>query len=212
MVEEQLVARDVRDIRVLEAMRKVPRHRFVPATLEHEAYTDQPLPIGQGQTISQPYIVALMAEVLRIGPMARVLEIGTGSGYSAAVLAALARNVISVERHAALAERSRMTLAELGIRNVRVHIADGTLGWPREAPYDAISVTAAGPRVPQELFDQLAVGGRLVIPVGDELCSQNLLLIERTGPNEFAQTNVCPVRFVPLVGARGWNDELGTAS
>lgn len=212
MVEEQLVARDVRDIRVLEAMRKVPRHRFVPATLEHEAYTDQPLPIGQGQTISQPYIVALMAEVLRIGPMARVLEIGTGSGYSAAVLAALARNVISVERHAALAERSRMTLAELGIRNVRVHIADGTLGWPREAPYDAISVTAAGPRVPQELLDQLAVGGRLVIPVGDELCSQNLLLIERTGPNEFAQTNVCPVRFVPLVGARGWNDELGTAS
>lgn len=212
MVEEQLVARDVRDIRVLEAMRKVPRHRFVPATLEHEAYTDQPLPIGQGQTISQPYIVALMAEVLRIGPMARVLEIGTGSGYSAAVLAALARNVISVERHAALAERSRMTLAELGIRNVRVHIADGTLGWPREAPYDAISVTAAGPRVPQELLDQLAVGGRLVIPVGDELWSQNLLLIERTGPNEFAQTNVCPVRFVPLVGARGWNDELGTAS
>lgn len=212
MVDEQLVARDVRDIRVLEAMRKVPRHRFVPATLEHEAYTDQPLPIGQGQTISQPYIVALMAEVLRIGPTARVLEIGTGSGYSAAVLAALARNVISVERHAALAERSRTTLAELGIRNVRVHIADGTLGWPREAPYDAISVTASGPRVPQELLDQLAVGGRLVIPVGDELWSQNLLLIERTGPNEFAQTNVCPVRFVPLVGARGWNDELGTAS
>lgn len=207
MVEEQLVARDVRDIRVLEAMRKVPRHRFVPATLEHEAYTDQPLPIGQGQTISQPYIVALMAEVLRIGPMARVLEIGTGSGYSAAVLAALARNVISVERHVALAERSRTTLAELGIRNVRVHIADGTLGWPREAPYDAISVTASGPRVPQELLDQLAVGGRLVIPVGNELWSQNLLLIERTGPNEFAQTNVCPVRFVPLVGARGWNDE-----
>lgn len=212
MVEEQLVARDVRDIRVLDAMRRVPRHRFVPATLEHEAYTDQPLPIGQGQTISQPYIVALMAEVLRIKPTARVLEIGTGSGYAAAVLATLARDVISIERHAALADRSRTKLAELGLRNVRVHIADGTLGWPREAPYDAISVTASGPRVPQELLDQLAVGGRLVIPVGDELWSQNLLLIERTGPDKFAQTNVCPVRFVPLVGARGWNDELGRAS
>ncbi len=212
MVEEQLETRDIHDIRVLDAMRNVPRHRFVPATLAKEAYTDQPLPIGQGQTISQPYIVALMAEVLRLEPTARVLEIGTGSGYSAAVLAKLARDVVSLERHTHLAERARTTFVDLGITNVEVHVADGTLGWPRKAPYDAISVTASGPNVPQELLDQLALRGRLVIPVGANVTSQNLLLIERTGTDSFVETNVCPVRFVPLVGARGWSDERGLSS
>lgn len=212
MVEEQLETRDIHDIRVLNAMRTVPRHRFVPATLANEAYTDQPLPIGQGQTISQPYIVALMAEVLRLEPTARVLEIGTGSGYSAAVLAKLAQDVVSLERHAYLAERARTTFVDLGITNVEVHVADGTLGWPQKAPYDAISVTASGPNVPQELLDQLALGGRLVIPVGADARSQNLLLIERTGTDSFVETNVCPVRFVPLVGARGWSDDRGLSS
>lgn len=212
MVEEQLETRDIHDIRVLDAMRNVPRHRFVPATLAKEAYTDQPLPIGQGQTISQPYIVALMAEVLRLEPTARVLEIGTGSGYSAAVLAKLTRDVVSLERHTHLAERARTTFVDLGITNVEVHVADGTLGWPLKAPYDAISVTASGPNVPRELLDQLALGGRLVIPVGATVTSQNLLLIERTGTDSFVETNVCPVRFVPLVGARGWSDERGLSS
>ncbi len=204
MVDEQVSSRNIRDSRVLAAMRKVPRHAFVPKPLEHEAYEDRPLPIGQGQTISQPYIVALMADLLQISPDARILEIGTGSGYSAAVLAELGQDVVTVERHAKLAAHAREILASLGITNVRVHIADGTLGWPAEAPYDAISVTASGPVVPPELLDQLAVGGRLVIPVGDDVTSQNLSLIERTGTDSFVETNICPVRFVPLVGARGW--------
>ncbi|HRI64080.1 MAG TPA: protein-L-isoaspartate(D-aspartate) O-methyltransferase [Polyangium sp.] len=207
MVDEQLSARNIVDARVLEAMRKVPRHAFVPADLLAAAYEDRPLAIGQGQTISQPYIVALMAEVLQLGPTSRVLEIGTGSGYSAAILAELGREVISLERHAELATRARLILAHLGLSQVHVHITDGSVGWPNEAPYDAISVTASGPFVPHELRNQLAVGGRLVIPVGDTVASQNLLLIERKGPVEFVETTVCPVRFVPLVGARGWSDE-----
>lgn len=209
MVDEQLSSRNIRDTRVLAAMREVPRHAFVPKPHEDEGYEDRPLPIGQGQTISQPYIVALMAELLRISPDAHVLEIGTGSGYSTAVLAELGRDVVTLERHAKLAAHAREILANLGITNARVHIADGTLGWPAEAPYDAICVTASGPVVPRELLDQLAVGGRLVIPVGDAPASQNLFLIERTGIDSFVETNVCPVRFVPLVGARGWSDAQG---
>jgi len=207
MVDEQLSSRNIRDLRVLDAMKKVPRHAFVPKELETEAHRDMPLPIGCGQTISQPYIVALMAEALRIAPDARVLEIGTGSGYAAAVLAELGSDVVSLERHPVLAERARAILARLGIFRVHVHVADGTLGWPQGAPYDAISATASGPFVPPALLDQLALGGRLVIPIGPEPDRQDLLLVERTGPTEFAQTNICPVRFVPLVGASGWTDD-----
>lgn len=209
MVAGQLSSRDIRDPRVLDAMRKVPRHAFVPEDVRAEAYRDGPLPIGEGQTISQPYIVALMTEALRIAPDARVLEIGTGSGYAAAVLAELASDVVTLERHPALAERAATILARLGITNVHVHIADGTLGWPEGAPYDAIAVTASGPTVPPALREQLAIGGRLVIPVGPDPERQQLLLVERTGANEFAETNICPVRFVPLVGQRGWGEENG---
>jgi protein-L-isoaspartate(D-aspartate) O-methyltransferase len=209
MVDEQLSSRNIQDLRVLETMRKVPRHAFVPESVEAEAYRDTPLPIGQGQTISQPYIVALMAETLRVAPETRVLEIGTGCGYSAAVLAALGQHVVTVERHALLAQRATAVLARLGVQNVQVHVADGTLGWPDAAPYDAIAVTAAGPIIPPALLDQLALGGRLVIPVGTEPEKQNLVLVERTGPDGFAQTNICPVRFVPLVGAQGWGNDPG---
>lgn len=208
MVDEQLAARNIADPRVLEAMRQVPRHAFVPEALTDEAYEDRPLPIGHGQTISQPYIVALMAEVLKIEPHERVLEIGTGSGYSAAVLAKLGHDVVSLERHAPLAAKARAILTALDVANVHVHVADGSVGWPDKAPYDTIAVTASGPKIPDELCTQLAVGGRLVIPVGEDLMSQHLLLIERTGPDEFVKTNVCPVRFVPLVGAQGWNDDV----
>lgn len=207
MVDEQLSSRNIRDPRVLAAMRNVPRHAFVPKSMEDEAYEDRPLPIGQGQTISQPYIVALMAELLQISPDAHVLEIGTGSGYSAAVLGELGKDVVTIERHAQLAARARENLANLGVKHIHVIIADGTLGWPAGAPYDAICVTASGPVVPPELLDQLAVGGRLVIPVGEDVASQNLSLIERTGPDSFVETTICPVRFVPLVGARGWSDD-----
>lgn len=206
MVAEQLVARNIRDDRVLEAMRNVPRHAFVLHEQLGEAYADWPLPIDQGQTISQPYIVALMAEALRIRPDAHVLEIGTGSGYAAAVLERLGRTVVTLERHPRLAARAQAILKGLGLHNVHVHVTDGTLGWPAEAPYSAISVTAAGPAVPPELREQLAVGGRLVIPVGTEFGAQNLLLVERTSEDTFSETNLCPVRFVPLIGARGWSD------
>ena len=207
MVDEQLSSRNIQDPGVLDAMRKVARHAFVPEELASEAYEDRPLPIGQGQTISQPYVVALMTEALQIAPDARVLEIGTGSGYGAAILAQLGRHVVTLERHPHLATRAQATITTLGFKNIHVHVTDGTLGWPALAPYDAISVTASGPMIPQELLDQLAMGGRLVIPVGEDVNTQNLLLIERTGPNEFARTNICPVRFVPLVGARGWNHD-----
>lgn len=205
MVNEQLVSRSIRDSRVLEAMRNVVRHAFVPSALEEDAYRDQPLPIGHGQTISQPYIVALMAELLQLKPTDRVLEIGTGSGYGAAVLSELAGEVVTIERHEELANRARLILEQLGYDRVEVQVGDGTLGWPAKAPYDAIAVTASGPIVPQELRDQLAIGGRLVMPIGDDLASQNLVLVERRGPTEYAETNICPVRFVPLVGARGWS-------
>jgi protein-L-isoaspartate(D-aspartate) O-methyltransferase len=204
MVRDQIISRGVRDPRVLEAMRQVPRHHFVPPEYEGMAYSDGPLPIDQGQTISQPYIVALMSEMLELQGDEMVLEVGTGSGYQAAVLAQLAVTVHTIERHAALAEHAEQVLQELGIRNVVVHLGDGTLGLPRYAPYQAIMVTAASPGVPQPLLDQLADGGRLVIPVGGQ-GSQILERWRRQGTN-FDQEQILPVAFVPLRGAHGWKE------
>jgi protein-L-isoaspartate(D-aspartate) O-methyltransferase len=194
---EVIARRDVKDHRVLDAMRRVPRHRFVPAAIEARAYEDRALAIGHRQTISQPYIVAVMAEVAQIGPGARVLEIGTGSGYGAAVLAELATDVFTIEILEPLAERAKATLAELGYRNVRVRAGDGYAGWPSEAPFDAIVVTAAPPRVPEPLKEQLKVGGRLVIPVGTY--DQSLRVITRTADG-FTEQAVTRVRFVPMTG------------
>ncbi len=207
MVEEQLVTRDITDTRVLEAMREVPRHEFVSADIAAQAYSDVPLFIGEGQTISQPYIVALMAQLLGLERSARVLEIGTGSGYSASVLAKLACEVFTVERHAALAERAERTLVSLGMTNVHVRIGDGSVGWPEQAPFDAIAVTAAGPGVPKVLLAQLASPGRLVMPVGPSLELQELLLIEKKANGTLVHSTHGFVRFVPLMGKHGWAGE-----
>jgi protein-L-isoaspartate(D-aspartate) O-methyltransferase len=204
MVRDQIISRGVRDPRVLEAMRQVPRHRFVPPEYEGMAYSDGPLPISQGQTISQPYIVALMSEMLELQGDETVLEVGTGSGYQAAVLAQLAATVHTIERHTALAEQAEQVLQALELHNVAVHLGDGTLGLPRYAPYQAIMVTAASPGVPQPLLDQLADGGRLVIPVGGH-GSQILERWRRQGTN-FDQEQILPVAFVPLRGAHGWKE------
>ena len=204
MVREQIEARGVRDARVLQAMRELPRERFVRPGWEAEAYDDNPLPIAAGQTISQPYIVAFMSEALQLRGGERVLEIGTGSGYAAAVLGRLAKEVHTVERHAVLAEGAAAALAALGVDNVQVHTADGTLGWPAAAPYDAIVVTAAGPEVPVALLAQLAVGGRLVMPVGEREGAQWLLRLTRVNEHETRREELMGVRFVPLTGAQGW--------
>jgi protein-L-isoaspartate(D-aspartate) O-methyltransferase len=197
MVEDQLRARGLHDPRVLDAMRRVERHRFVPEALAGQAYADHPLPIGHGQTISQPYIVALMTEEARLRPDARVLEIGTGSGYQAAVAAVLAREVWSIEIVEPLAREAAARLAALGYRNVTVRAGDGYRGWPEHAPFDAILVTAAPPEIPQPLLDQLAVGGRLVAPVGE--ASQELVVVERTAGG-LSRRTIIPVRFVPMTG------------
>jgi protein-L-isoaspartate(D-aspartate) O-methyltransferase len=197
MVERQIRARDVRDPRVLAAMAKVPRHLFVPEAVRPQAYEDYPLPIGADQTISQPYIVALMTSLLELRGGERVLEIGTGSGYQAAVLAEIAGEVDSIEIIESLALSARQTLSEQGYRNVSVRVGDGWSGVPERAPYDGILVTAAATRVPQPLLDQLKVGGRLVIPVGRYF--QDLLVYTRTGSG-FDKRNVIPVRFVPMTG------------
>jgi protein-L-isoaspartate(D-aspartate) O-methyltransferase len=197
MVTDQLIARGIRDPRVLAAMREVPRHAFVPEALVDFAYEDHPLPIGYEQTISQPYIVAVMSELAQVSPADRMLEIGTGSGYQAAVLARLAREVYSIEIVAPLAERAQKTLADLGIGNVFVRAGDGYQGWPEHAPFAAILVTAAPPAVPEPLKQQLALGGRLVIPVGS--AEQELLVLTRTQEG-FEQRQVLPVRFVPMTG------------
>ncbi len=204
MVDRDIAGRGVRDGRVLAAMRAVPRDLFVPAALRDQAWEDYPLPIGADQTISQPYIVALMAEALQLRGPERVLEIGTGSGYAAAVLARLCAQVETVERIAELADRATRQLAELGVANVHVHCADGTLGWPDAAPYDAILVTAGGPVIPPELQSQLAPGGRLVMPVGASRGWQDLVRVTRTGPDDFRTESLCEVAFVPLLGAQGW--------
>jgi protein-L-isoaspartate(D-aspartate) O-methyltransferase len=206
MVEHQIAGRGVRDERVLEAMRTVPREAFVPEPLAEQAHDDTPLPIGAEQTISQPYIVALMAEALEIRPGDRVLEVGAGSGYAAAVLARLAGEVYAVERHESLAREARERLAGLGIQNVQVAHGDGTLGWAEHAPYDAIAVAAGGPEVPPALLEQLAVGGRLVIPIGPEPRTQELVRVRRQG-GRTVREDLGPVRFVPLIGAQGWGGQ-----
>lgn len=203
MVAEQLVARGISDPRVLAVMGEVPRHLFVQEALARQAYMDNPLPIGEGQTISQPYMVALMTELLRVEPGMKVLEIGTGSGYQAAVLGRLGADVYTVERIPALCEAARDRLRGMGLFNVHVKLDDGTLGWPGAAPFDRIMVTAGGPEVPQPLVDQLAEGGRLVIPVGATRRSQSLVLVEKVG-GEIRQSEICGVQFVDLVGAHGW--------
>jgi protein-L-isoaspartate(D-aspartate) O-methyltransferase len=207
MVEHQIAARGVRDELVLEAMRKVPRELFLPPSLEEFAYEDTPLPIADGQTISQPYIVALMAEALLLRGGERVLEIGTGSGYAAAVLAEIAANVYSVERIGQLAERAAVTLSTAGYDNVHVLHADGTKGWPEHSTYDAIIVAAGGPKVPESLQRQLKVGGRLVIPVGTEVRAQELVRLTRVSETEFRREDLADVRFVPLLGREGWETE-----
>ena len=205
MVAEQLRPRHIRDERVLAALMHVPRHVFVPPTLRERAYADMALPIEANQTISQPFIVALMAEGLGLRGNERVLEIGTGSGYAAAILAQLAAHVTTVERHPTLAATARRVLDELEYTNITVLDGDGSLGWPAAAPYDAISVPAGAPDVPPALLAQLADGGRLLIPVGPP-DDQRLLRIVRRG-DEWQRTEWGAVRFVPLIGAAGWDDD-----
>ena len=202
MVDEQLARRGITDARVLDAMRRIPRHRFVEEGLAHSAYEDHPLPIGEGQTISQPLIVAYMTECLELTGSEKVLEIGTGSGYQAAVLAALAARVCTIERIPRLATRARQVLENLGCNNVWVRTANGTLGWPDEAPFDRILVAAGGPAVPPPLFEQLAEGGRMVIPVGDA-ANQVLQVIDKVqGTMRVTEDSGCV--FVKLVGKYAW--------
>ena len=203
MVEEQLVKRGIGDERVLAAMRKVPRHLFVEEALRDRAYGDHPLPIGEEQTISQPYIVALMTALLELAGTEKVLEVGTGSGYQTAVLAELASRVCSIERLPRLAERARALLEGLGYDNVWIRVGGGTLGWPDEAPFDRILVTAGGPAVPPPLFQQLAEGGRMVVPLGDE-ANQTLTVVDKVGGEMRTRTHG-ECKFVKLVGKYAWD-------
>jgi protein-L-isoaspartate(D-aspartate) O-methyltransferase len=207
MVETQLAHRGIRDPWVLHAMRTVPRERFVAESQQDEAYDDGPLPIGEGQTISQPYVVALMTEAVEPRPGDRALEVGTGSAYAAAVLATIVTEVYTIERLGALATMARQRLADLGYHNVHVVEGDGTLGWPEHAPYDAIIVTAGGPRVPAALLDQLGIGGRLIMPVGSAHRFQHLVRVTRTGTDSYEHEDLEDVAFVPLIGKEGWRDE-----
>lgn len=200
-----LERRGVRDERVLAAMGAVRRECFVPRHLADFAYDDNPLPIGEGQTISQPYIVALMSEAAEISPTDKVLEVGTGSGYGAAILASLAEEVWTIERHERLAGDARRHLRAVGIDNVRVVVGDGSQGWPEEAPYDAIIVTASAPSIPVALKEQLADGGRLVLPTGPQHWVQTLLRVRRKG-QDYRKEDLGAVRFVPLIGEQGWAD------
>lgn len=205
MVARQIRDRGIRDARVLDAMQSVPRHLFVPPAHIDAAYGDKALPIGEGQTISQPFMVAAMAAALSLEGHERVLEVGAGSGYQAAVLSLLAREVIAVEKQSALAASARERLATLGYTNVRIEEGDGSAGWPSSAPYDAILVPAAAPAVPQPLIDQLADGGRLVIPVGPAAHQELLRIVKRNGRT--AQQSLCACRFVPLLGRFGWGHD-----
>lgn len=207
MVQTQIADRGVRDERVLAAMRTVPREAFVPDHLAGQAYRDHPLPIDEGQTISQPYVVAWMIEALQPHPGDRVLEIGAGSGYAAAVLSRVVDEVYTVERFPALARQAGQRLERLGYLNVLVRVGDGTLGWPEFAPYDGIVVAAGGPEVPRPLLDQLAPGGRLVIPVGPRPDLQTLVRVTRLRDGRLREEDLGAVRFVPLVGAQGWAED-----
>jgi protein-L-isoaspartate(D-aspartate) O-methyltransferase len=202
MVETQIAARGVKDERVLAVMREIPRHLFVPASYREAAYNDSPLPIGKGQTISQPYIVAVMTELLMIQPDDRVLEIGSGSGYQAAILGRLARWVITIERIPEVADMAKANLANLGINNVRVMTGNGTIGHPDDAPYNAILITAATPSIPQPLIDQMAEGGRLVAPVGSRDLQELVRLTRKEGKT--IRELFGGVVFVPLLGEFGW--------
>jgi len=204
MIQEQLVTRHIRGERLLQAFREVPRHLFVPESMQDMAYADGPLPIGQRQTISQPYIVALMTQLLALSGEERVLEVGTGSGYQAAILAKLARKVYSVERIPELAERAERVFLDLELSNIEVTVCDGTMGLPAYAPYDAIIVTAAAPHVPEPLKDQLALDGFLVLPVGGR--DGQMLERWRHTPKGFDRERIAPVAFVPLVGDHGWEE------
>ena len=199
MVSRQIEARGISDPAVLAAMIAVPRHRFVPDDLRSHAYDDGPLPIGDGQTISQPYIVGLMTELVRPKPGMKVLEVGTGSGYQAAVLSRCVAEVDTIEVRAALGDRAGQVLRELGYTNVRLRVGDGYDGWPERAPFDAVIITAAPPRIPRPLLDQLKVGGRLVAPVGDRSWGQELVVMTRTETG-FTRHRVIPVQFVPMIG------------
>ena len=206
MVERQMAARGIRDPALLDALRQVPREEFVAAEHRAQAYGDYPLPIGAGQTISQPYIVALMIEAARIGAGQRVLEVGAGSGYAAAVISRLAGQVIAIERKPELAAGARERLARLGFDNVVIVDGDGTRGWPQAAPYDAILAAASGSHVPQPLIDQLAPGGRLVMPVGSRGWSQKLVKLTRLADGSTSREALGEVRFVPLIGDQGWDE------
>lgn len=200
MVATQIEARGVRDRGVLRAMRSVPRHRFVPADMQKHAYEDRPLPIGEGQTISQPYIVALMTELLDLKPGDKVLEIGTGSGYQAAILAELTDQVFTIEIVEPLGRRAESLLKELGYDQVHVHVKDGYKGWPEAAPFDAIIVTCAPESPPKPLVEQLAVGGRMCIPVGPQRWGQELIVLQKQPDGSLRQRSITPVRFVPMTG------------
>ncbi|RLC27148.1 MAG: protein-L-isoaspartate O-methyltransferase [Deltaproteobacteria bacterium] len=204
MVKSQLIPRGIKDPGVLQAMARIPRDRFVEEALAGEAYNDHPLPIGNKQTISQPYIVALMTEALELTGKEKTLEIGTGSGYQTAILAELSRKVYTVERIRALMVKARRILQELGYTNILFKAFDGTLGWKEYEPYDAIIVTAGSPRIPEPLLDQLANGGRMIIPVGNRYSQELIRLTKKNG--QYVEDNLGGCRFVDLVGVHGWND------
>ena len=205
MVETQLIPRGIKDARVLDAMRRVPRHIFAGGANLHSAYDDMALPIGEGQTISQPYMVAIMTELLKLKGTERVLEIGTGSGYQGAILAELAREVYTVDRIAVLADRAAAEYRALSYDNIHVRTGDGTLGWPEAAPFDRIIITAAAPKIPEPLLQQLAIDGVLVIPVGSRF-SQQLLKITKTEKGLIEEYHT-PCVFVPLIGEHGWKED-----
>jgi protein-L-isoaspartate(D-aspartate) O-methyltransferase len=209
MVDAQLSRRGIQDRYVMAAMGKVPREAFVAVALEEFAYADAPLPIGEEQSISQPYVVALMIEAAAVRPGDRVLEVGAGSGYAAAVLSQIATAVYAIERHPSLVEAAGARFARLGYDNLEIRVGDGTLGWAPAAPFDAILVSAGGPKIPLVLKQQLAIGGRLVIPVGASERRQNLLRLTRTGEAAFEEENLGSVKFVPLIGKGGWPEGGG---